>query len=107
MKRRRVAEANKAAVYFRANGAILKGSALLALSSFSEGALRVLEYVGGYEHDCLILGQWAMGQNQRRAIGFTVGGGGVVARLPGQGLAEFVSFFNKPERAAAVAAFID
>jgi hypothetical protein len=107
LKRHRVAEATKAATYFRANGAILKGNALLALSSFSEGALRVLEYVGGNEHDSLVLGNFAMGRDQRRGIGCIVNGAGVVARLPGHGMDEFVSFFQKPERAAAVAAFMD
>lgn len=129
LRRKQVSAATKAVPFFKANGQILKGNALAALSTFGENALLVLEYLGGYEDDrCLsgellagslgfgpsagsagamfVLSRMAMGPAQRKAIGCTSGGdGGKVAPLPRHGVRGFVSVLQKPERGAAEAAF--
>jgi hypothetical protein len=130
LRRRRVASATKAVPYFKASGQILKGNSLAALSVFSDNAVRVLEFLGGYEDDrrvsgellagsiafglsagsagaMFILSAMAMGPAQRKAVGCTDGGGGVgIGPLPRHGVGGFVSVLQKPERGAAEAAFV-
>ena len=131
LRRRRVAEATIPAPYFRANGMLLKGNVLTALTAFSESALRVLEYLGGYSEDrfdgetggllagspkwgpeagsagaMFILGCMAMGPAQRRKIGCTTVGG-IVSPLPRHGTGGFVSVLQQQERGAAEAALMD
>ena len=131
MRRRRVAEATTTVPYFRASGAHLKGNALTALTAFSESALRVLEYLGGYSEDrrdnetgellagspewgpeagstgdIIILGCMAMGPAQRRKVGCTVIGG-KVSPLPHHGTGGFVSVLLQQEQGAAEAALVD
>ena len=131
MRRRQVAEATTTVPYFRASGVLLKGNALTALTAFSESALRVLEYLGGYSDDrrdnetgellagspewgpeagsagaMFILGCMAMGPAQRREVGCTVIGG-KVSPLPYHGTGGFVSVLLQQEQGAAEAALVD